>query len=50
MLAAHYAAQAALKTMKPGVTNAAVTSTVNQVAKDFDVNLVQGVLMHQMKR
>jgi methionine aminopeptidase len=48
--ASYLAAEAAVKTIKPGVANAEVTDIVKKVADDFGVNLVQGVLMHQMKR
>ena len=33
-----------------GATNTAVTAALKQVAADYEVNLVQGVLSHQMKR
>lgn len=48
--ASYLAAEAAVKTIKPGVSNADVTEIVKKCADDFGVNLVQGVLMHQMKR
>jgi len=48
--AAYLAAEACVKTIKSGVSNGAVTSVIDAVAKDFDVKPVQGVLMHQMKR
>ena len=50
ILAAHKAAEAAVKTIKAGVTNQNVTEVVKKVADCYGVNPVQGVLMHQMKR
>lgn len=44
------AAEVAAKLIKPGNTNQQVTDAVAKVAKAFDVNAVQGTLMHQMKR
>jgi len=50
ILAAYYAAEAAMKCIKPGVVNSKITETVKMVSEDFNVSRLQGVLMHQMKR
>jgi len=50
MKAAAIAAEVASKLIAPGNTNSQVTSAIEQVAKDYGVNAVQGILMHQMKR
>ena len=50
VLAAYHAAEAAVKSIKPGSTNEDVTSAVKAVSECYGVNSVQGVLMHQMKR
>jgi curved DNA binding protein len=48
--AAHTALSVAHKLIRPGATNAQITDAIKQVAEDYGVNLVQGVLSHQMKR
>jgi curved DNA binding protein len=50
MKAAEVAAEVASKLIKVGNTNTEVTSAIEQVAKDYGVNAVQGVLSHEMKR
>lgn len=50
VLAAYHAAEAAVKSIKPGSTNEDVTQAVKAVSECYGVNPVQGVLMHQMKR
>jgi curved DNA binding protein len=50
MKAADVAAEVAAKLIAVGNTNTQVTSAIEQVAKDFGVNAVQGVLMHEVKR
>jgi hypothetical protein len=40
----------ALRLIKPGNTNQQVTAALAAVARAYDVNAVQGTLMHQMKR
>lgn len=50
ILAAYYAAEAAVKLIKPGAKNSTVTETIAKVAECYGVKPVQGVLMHQMKR
>jgi len=48
--AAHLMAEVATKLIKPGHTNEEVTAAWESVSKSFGVNLVEGVLSHQMKR
>jgi len=48
--AAHFAAEAALKTIKPGAKNTEVTEVIQKVADDFHVTPLEGVLSHQLKR
>lgn len=36
--------------IKPGNTNTQVTEALNKISKAYDVNMLQGILMHQMKR
>jgi curved DNA binding protein len=48
ILAAWYAQEAALRTLKPGNTNEQVTEVVNRIADDFKCTLVQGVLSHKV--
>jgi len=48
--AAHYAAEAAHRLIKAGNKNTQVTEAIGQVAKAFNVNPMEGVLSHQLKR
>jgi curved DNA binding protein len=48
--AAHVCAELALRLVKPGGTNGAVTEAWGRVAEHFGVNLCQGVLSHQLKQ
>lgn len=48
--AAYTAAEVAVRTMKPGNTNAQVTSAIKKVADAFNVRPISGTLMHQMKQ
>lgn len=51
VLAATYtASQLALRMLKPGNKNTAVTEMIRKVAADYKVNAVQGVLSHEMKK
>ena len=50
LAAAHAAAEAAVRLIKPGNTNVQVTEAIAAVAAAYGVSPVQGVLMHQMKR
>eukprot|EP01114_Cavostelium_apophysatum_P023720 TRINITY_DN902_c0_g1_i1.p1 TRINITY_DN902_c0_g1~~TRINITY_DN902_c0_g1_i1.p1 ORF type:complete len:402 (+),score=141.62 TRINITY_DN902_c0_g1_i1:117-1322(+) len=48
--AAHYAAEAAHRLIKPGKKNTDVTEAIRKIAAEFKVEPVEGVLSHQMKR
>lgn len=48
--AAHYAAEAALRLIKPGKKNTDVTEAIEKVAAVYGCQPVEGVLSHQMKR
>jgi len=48
--AAHFAAEAALRLLRPGHKNTEVTEAIAAVAASFNVTPVEGVLSHQMKR
>jgi len=50
IVAAWTALEAAVRLIKPGNKNSAVSDAIAKVAKDFKVNPVQGVLSHEMKR
>jgi len=50
LAAAHTAAECAIRLMKPGVSNGAITDVIEKVAKQFKVSTVQGVYSHQVKR
>lgn len=50
LLAAHYASETALRLMKPGTENVAVTSAVQKVAESFQCKPVEGMLSHQLKQ
>ena len=50
LAAAHAAAEAAVRLIKPGNTNTQVTEAVAAIAAAYGVTPVQGVLMHEMKR
>jgi len=49
LMAAHTAAELALRLVKDGSTNTAVTEAIAKVAAAYKVQAVQGVLSHQMK-
>jgi methionine aminopeptidase len=49
-LAAWNAFQAAAKTLKVGGLNQDVTAKIQEVCDEFEVNPVQGVLSHKMKK
>lgn len=50
MAAAQNALDAAVRLIKPGHTNTEVSDIINQVAAEYQVHVVEGVLSHQMKR
>eukprot|EP00954_Amorphochlora_amoebiformis_P019571 1333510-Amorphochlora_amoeboformis.AAC.1 len=50
LMAAHKAAECAIRLLKPGAKNEVLTKMFTQVADEFKVNVVQGVLSHQLER
>jgi curved DNA binding protein len=50
LAAAQTALEVAKRLIKPGNSNTDVSKAFNQVASDFGVNLVEGVLSHELKR
>jgi len=48
--AAHYAAECALRLLKPGRTNTEVTEAILKVAEIFHVNACEGVLSHVLDK
>jgi curved DNA binding protein len=50
VLAAYNAMQAALRLIKEAGTNTSVTEAIAKVCEDFEVNPVEGVLSHKMKK
>lgn len=50
VMAAHLAAEAALRLVKPGNENYQVTDTVQKVAESFDCKPIEGMLSHQLKQ
>mmetsp|Transcript_29198 Transcript_29198/g.54660 ORF Transcript_29198/g.54660 Transcript_29198/m.54660 type:complete len:387 (-) Transcript_29198:138-1298(-) len=50
LMAAHVAAECAIRMLRPGGKNENMTKMFTQVADDFKVNVVQGVLSHQLER
>ncbi|KAG8191236.1 hypothetical protein JTE90_003249 [Oedothorax gibbosus] len=48
--AAHCAAEAALRLVKPGGDNNSVTDTIQKVAEQFKCKPVEGMLSHQLKQ
>ncbi|CAG9773079.1 unnamed protein product [Ceutorhynchus assimilis] len=50
ILAAHYAAQAALRLLKPGNETYTITDSVQKVAESFNCKPVEGMLSHQLKQ
>ncbi|XP_077997171.1 proliferation-associated protein 2G4-like [Glandiceps talaboti] len=50
IVAAHTAAEAALRLVKPGNENYLVTDTIQKATESFDCKPVEGMLSHQLKR
>lgn len=48
--AAHTAAELALRMVKPGSKNSDITNMFTKVAEEFKVNILAGVLSHEMKK
>jgi len=50
LMAVAVAAEGVLATIKPGCTNKEITAIIERAAAAFNVNVVEGVLSHQMKQ
>ena len=50
ILAAHYAAEAALRIVRPGSENNAVTDAIQKVSESFKCKPISGMLSHQLKQ
>ena len=50
LMAVAVAAEGVLDTIKPGCTNKEITAIIERAAAAFNVNVVEGVLSHQMKQ
>jgi curved DNA binding protein len=50
ILAAYQAAQAALRLIRPGNFNNQVTEVIQKVSNAYEVNPVEGVLSHELKK
>jgi len=48
--AAHLAAEAAIRTVKPGNKNSSVTEIIQRITEAFNVKAVEGMLSHQQER
>lgn len=49
-MAAHYAAEAALRLVKPEGENYAVTNAIQKVAETYNCKPISGMLSHQLKQ
>ena len=50
VLAAYHAFQAAQRLIKEAGTNTSVTEAIAKICEDFEVNPLEGVLSHKMKK
>jgi len=50
MMAAHIAAEAALRLVKPGQHNDSVTDAIGKIAETYDCIPIEGMLSHQLKQ
>lgn len=50
ILAAYWAGQAALRLLKPGKQNYAITEAVNKVTESYKCKAIEGMLSHQLKQ
>ncbi|PZC85502.1 proliferation-associated protein 2G4 [Helicoverpa armigera] len=50
LLAAHYASEAALRMLRPGNENYAITEVVQKITAEFGCKPVEGMLSHQLKQ
>merc|ERR1712160_79716 len=48
--AAHHALRAAERLIKEGSTNAEVTEAMNKIVAEYECNMVEGVLSHNIKK
>jgi len=48
--AAYFASECAIRLLKPGSTNTAISQAVKRIAEIFHVNPLEGVLSHEIKR
>ena len=50
MATAYLMGEVCQRMIKPGNTNVQVSEALSTICKAYDVNMLQGILMHQMKR
>ncbi|CAH1763497.1 4703_t:CDS:2 [Entrophospora sp. SA101] len=50
LMAAHWASEAALRLIKPGLSNIKVTETIQKIAKAYGTNSVEGMLSYQQEK
>ncbi|KAL4711726.1 hypothetical protein ACJJTC_003493 [Scirpophaga incertulas] len=50
LLAAHYASEAALRMLRPGNENTAITEIVQKISSEYGCKPVEGMLSHQLKQ
>ena len=50
MKACELASEIVIRKLRPGASTADISETIENVAKDFGVNVVEGVMTHNMKR
>nr|CAG8586205.1 11707_t:CDS:2 [Entrophospora candida]CAG8619258.1 14036_t:CDS:2 [Entrophospora candida] len=50
LMAAHWASEAALRLIKPGLSNIKVTETIEKIAKAYGTNSVEGMLSYQQEK
>jgi uncharacterized membrane protein YjjP (DUF1212 family) len=49
-MAAHWASEAALRLIKPGLSNTKVTESIQKIAKIYGTNSVEGMLSYQQEK
>jgi curved DNA binding protein len=50
LMAAHWASEAALRLIKPGLSNIKVTETIQKIAKAYGTNSIEGMLSYQQEK
>ena len=50
MLAAHTASECAIRMMKPGTSNIAITEMFKKVSEEFGCECLEGVLSHELRQ